>query len=371
MAPRTYPGDAAEVLARRRRLDPAFDGDSQVDFPKMRSGGLDCAFFIVFTGQRENDGAGFVQAKRHANLMFAAIHRMADLYPHQIVLATDPDDVEPAWRSGKLVACIGIENGYPMGEDLSLVEQFHKRGARYMGIAHTGHNQLGDAHTPPEPLHGGLSELGVRAVQEMNRVGIMPDVSHASKATAMQVIATSSAPVIASHSGCAALYTHSRNMDDELLQAMAAKGGVIQVVAFESYLRDYTERNKEVRALREELGLPRRRSRDAADLSPEELETRLAKFEKRMVAINDRHPRTNVTHLVDHIDHAVNLIGLDHVGISSDFDGGGGIEGWDNAAETFNVTLELVRRGYTEAQIHQLWSGNLLRVWRAVRDHAK
>lgn len=322
LAPDQLPADPATAERFRRLYDPSVRGDAQVDFPKMKEGGYDCAFFIVYTAQLRLDAGGFARAFAEAEGKFDAIHRMCERFPDTIGLAKSPDDVEALHAAGKLIACIGIENGYPMGEDLTRIAHFHERGARYMGIAHNGHTQLGDSHTPAEPLHGGLSELGRKAVAELNRVGIMVDVSHSSRATMLQIVELSQAPVIASHSGARAVCDHTRNLDDEQLRAIAQKGGVVQCVA-------------------------------------------LADFVKPKAA-----GRANVHDFVDHIDHVVQIAGIDHVGIGSDFDGGGGIDGWNDASESRNVTRELVRRGYSEPQIGKIWSGNLLRVWREVEKVA-
>ncbi|MEM7200583.1 MAG: dipeptidase [Planctomycetota bacterium] len=312
--PAELPSDPQKRELFRQKYDPAVRGEQQVDFPKMREGLYDTAFFIVYVGQGALNPSSFQRAYKAAITKFDAIHRMTERYPEDIELARSPADVLRIAGAGKLVACIGIENGYPMGEDLGRIAEFHERGARYMSIAHNRHSQLGDSHTPEEPMHGGLSDLGRQAVDELNRVGIMIDISHAAKPTMLQVLEQSGAPVVASHSGCRAVCDHSRNLDDEQLRALRDNGGVIQCVALGSFV--------------------------AAD-----------------------REQADVAAFVDHIDHVVQTIGIEHVGISSDFDGGGGIPGWNDASETFNVTLELVRRGYTEEQIGKIWSGNLLRVW--------
>lgn len=388
--------------AYRKRFDPTVRGSNQVDFPKSREGGYDCAFYVVYVGQGRVDGGGFVQAKRQALLKFNAIHRMAEKYPEHIEIAYTPDDVRRIHASGRLVACIGIENGYPMGDDIALIKRFKELGAGYMGITHTGHNQLGDSSSPgwyateDEPervMHGGLSELGREAVAEINRQGIMVDISHAGKQTMLEILEVSQAPVIASHSSVYALRDHNRNLDDEQLLALKENGGVMQTVALGNYVKDPAPRREAIVALREEMGLPAdggrggrggrgggggRRGGVAAE-QPEltdedraEREALQAEFERRVAEeIDPEFPPANVEDFVDHIDYAVNLIGIDHVGISSDFDGGGGIDGWDNATETFNVTHELVKRGYTEEEIAKIWSGNLLRVWREVEEVAQ
>ena len=200
--------------------------------------------------------------------MFDAIHRMCERFPQHIELARSPDDVLRIHKAGKLVACIGIENGFPMGEDLSRIEHFYWRGARYMGICHNGHNQLGDSHKPRrrggKPLHGGLSELGRKAIAEMNRLGIMVDISHSAKTTMLQALAASKAPVIASHSGCAAVRPHGRNLDDEQLRALKKNGGVIQIVGLAAFIKDDTEARRNIAIAREQLGLPG--DREIADM---------------------------------------------------------------------------------------------------------
>lgn len=347
------------------RDDPRRWGPNQVDFQKMRAGGLDCAFYIVYVGQGPLDADGFARAKEQALAKFDAIERQARRFPDDIVLARTPDDVLRGVAEGKLVSCIGIENGYAMGEDLSLIQEFQRRGARYMSITHNGHSQLGDSNTPAEPLHGGLTDLGRRAIEELNRVGIMVDVSHAGKTTMMQALAHSKAPVLASHSGVRALCDHPRNLDDEQLRALAAKRGVLQCVAFDSYVVDGTARDAAIAETRAELGLPPRQRFNRVDPATED-QAKLTELRKRVAEIEARFPRATVANLVDHIDHAVKIMGIDGVAISSDFDGGGGILGWRDASETFHVTLELVRRGYDEASIQKLWSGNTLRLWREV-----
>jgi len=369
LASEDVPEDPAERERFLARNDPRVWGTNQVDFPKMRAGGLDVAFYIVYVGQGPLTEEGFAVAAQQAQAKFDAIHRMARRFPDDIEIAYSADDVERIAASGKLVACIGIENGFAMGTDLDRIAEFHALGARYMSLVHNRHSQLGDSHTPAdEPLHGGLSELGAQAIEQLNLHGIMVDVSHASKQTMLDAVEHSKAPVIASHSGVDAVRVHGRNLDDEQLLALKANGGVIQMVAFASYVKDDGGRSTEIAALREELNLPRRRGGGAADTP--EITARRKIFRERVKAIEARHPRANVQDFVDHIDHAVRFIGLEHVAISSDFDGGGGVTGWNDASETFQVTLELVRRGYTEAEIGKLWSGNTLRLWRAVESVA-
>jgi membrane dipeptidase len=351
------------------------DNPRQVTLQKMKAGGLDAGFFIVYVGQGDRTAEGNASAYNQAVKKFDAIHRMAEtMYPDRIEIAYTADDVTRIQKKGKLIACIGIENGWPIGRDLRKLKEFHDRGGRYITLSHNGHNDICDSANPaagePEAEHNGVSEFGRQVIAEMNRLGIMVDVSHVSKKTALDAIRFSKAPVIASHSGAAAVNKNPRNMDDETLLALRANGGVIQCVALGSFVKTQPippERQKAVAELRREFGLPESQGGMRRTMQALSEEQRTA-FRERMRSIDQKHPLTPVTvsDFVDHVDHAVKLIGIDHVGISSDFDGGGGVLGWNNAAETLNVTVELVRRGYTEEQIAKLWGLNLLRVWKDV-----
>lgn len=353
--------------------------DTQVNLPKMKEGGLDVAWLIVYTGQDTLSADGYDKASENAMSKFEAIHKLCEeIAPDQIELALTSADVRRIVDSGKKVAMIGVENAYPIGEDLSKIEEYQKLGARYISLAHNGHSQFSDSNTGEQDsvwLHNGLSDLGKQAVAEMNRVGIMIDVSHPSKEAMKQMIELTKAPIIASHSSARALCNHSRNLDDEQLLLMKENGGVVQTVAFSSYLN--TEKH-EARAdymkqvyqkVADSLGVDWYERSQFATLSKEQRDAFFEYYPKvvniaKELAEKDPNipPAVNVSDFVDHIDYMVKLIGIDHVGISSDFDGGGGIEGWSDASETFNVTLELVKRGYTEEEIAKLWGGNLLRV---------
>ncbi len=353
------------------------DLPTQVTLPKMEAGGLDVAWFIVYTGQGDLDDAGYAAAYENAIDKFRAIRWLAEEQaPDRIEIAYTSDDVRRIVASGRKVAMIGIENAYPVGLDLNRIEEFHELGGRYMSLAHNGHSQFSDSNTGERDgvwLHDGLSDLGREAVREMNRLGIMIDISHPSKDAIMQMIELSEAPVIASHSSARALNDVSRNLDDEQLRAVAANGGVVQTVAFRSYLD--SEKNAAfqdaLRVIEEEIaGEMDVELLDRAAIQALPEAERGPYFEqvqeiRRMSSARkdevDAEP-VGVSDFIDHVDYLVNLMGIEHVGISSDFDGGGGVDGWDDASETFNVTLELVRRGYTEEEIGMLWSGNLLRV---------
>jgi len=357
---------------------------TQVDLVKMKEGGLDAAFLIVYVGQTpELNEAGFARAHAQAMEKFAAIHRLVDtLAPDRVGLARTAADARRIAASGRSVVFIGVENGFPIGADITNVRRFHDLGARYMSLAHNGHSQLSDSNTGERDgvwLHNGLSALGREVVREMNRVGMMIDVSHPSKASMMQTLEISRAPVIGSHSSARAICGHSRNMDDEQLRALAKNRGVVQVVAFNSYVLCDAEKNAAredaIAMLRKEYGITATSRREITEqieaLPDARRNAYLAAQEDITARRYPADPAATVSDFVDHIDYIVKLIGVDYVGISSDFDGGGGVDGWRSAEETLNVTRELVRRGYSEEDIGKIWSGNLLRVLEEVEAVAR
>ena len=351
-------------------VDPA-TADLQVNLDKMKTGGLNAGFFIVYVGQSARTDENYAKAQAEAETKFAAIHRMADeLYPNRIEIAYRAEDVERIAGAGKLVAAIGIENGFVLGKGLEKLDKYYELGARYVTLAHNGNNDLAGSAQPraelgdPADATMGVTPLGGEAIARMNRLGIMVDISHGSKQTALDAIRLSAAPVIASHSGIAGVTVHARNLDDETLRALGDDGGVVQVVAFDAYLRHVPEAElAAVRALREKVGLT---TGGAGSLPPD----KRAEYDRGLREIQAQWPPATVKSFVDHIDYAVKLIGVDHVGISSDFGGGGGVTGWNDATETGNVTAELRARGYSDEDIGKIWSGNLLRVWRAVETTA-
>ena len=352
-----------------RDIDPGTNTALQVDLPKMLQGGLDAGFFIVFVSQGPLTDEGYANAYNAALLKFDAIDRQSALYGHVIGLAKTPSEVVALSDSGKLVAMIGLENGYSLGANAEHLQEFYDRGARYMSLTHMGNTQFGDSaggiSDGPEPTHGGLSPLGQSTIAEMNRLGIMIDVSHAAKSTTMQAVKASLAPVIASHSALRKFHDIPRNISRKEMRAIAKRGGVVQIVAFDSYLHEMpTEKGAAIGEIRKNMGLNSREAMRAA--TPDQR----GELRTRIRGLDDTWPRAGVSELVDQIDYAVKTIGIDHVGIASDFGGGGGIAGWDGADETFNITLELVRRGYGQRDIAKIWGGNLLRVWREVETIA-
>ena len=364
------------------------DTDTQVNLPKMEKGGLDVAWFIVYTGQGDLTEEGYEKAAANAQSKFDAIHRLVNEYgSHKIGLAKSSADVDSLRKIGKKVAMIGVENAYPLGEDLTEVKRYYDLGARYMSLAHNGHNQFSDSNTGEfdnTAKHRGLSELGKKVIDSMNYYGIMVDLSHPSKESIRQTIEQTKAPVVASHSGARALSDHPRNLDDEQLEWIQKNGGVVQTVALALFVNK--EKHKKYlsavdsvyQITANKLGIRYLSSSERRQLKEKERAEYENLFSKIVTAAAEdlaeakaKYPPVNVSDYVDHIDYIKNKIGIDHVGISSDFDGGGGIEGWQDASETFNVTLELVKRGYTEEEIGKIWSGNLLRVLDATEETAK
>lgn len=362
--------------------------NSQVNLPNMVSGGLDVSWLIVYTGQDSLTKRGFEKAAANAEAKFSAIHRLVyDYAPDQIELALTADDVRRIWKSGKKVAMIGVENGFPLGTDINNVKKFYDQGARYISLAHNGHSQLSDSNTGEADgvyLHNGISELGRQVIDQMNYYGIMVDISHPSKEAIRQMAEQSKAPIIASHSSARALCDHSRNLDDEQLEWVKNSGGVVQTVAFSSYLNTAKHnahkkaKDSILKLVGEKHNIPVLDKYQMRALSFDELQAYI-KLRKELMtlasddleAIKSTYPPVSVTDLVDHVDYIKNKIGIEHVGISSDFDGGGGIEGWQDASETLNVTKELVKRGYSQDEIEKIWGGNLLRVMEEVETVAK
>lgn len=336
--------------------DPLKSG-SKVDLPRMKEGGLDAVFFAVFLSQSARTPEGNNKVKERTLRIFNAIHEAIKNHSSMAELALTPDDAYRIEEKGKRAIYIGIENGYSVGNDLSLIKQYYDLGARYITLCHTRNNDICDSSTD-KPEHHGLSEFGKQVVAEMNRLGMIIDVSHISDASFYDVLKLSKAPVIASHSCARALCEHPRNLDDEMLRKLAENGGVIQICMLDSYVKkreSSPKRNAAVKALKEKYGDFDRLSQEEKSKAREEWRVLGEKYPSRPVTVSDA---------VDHIDHIVKLVGIDHVGIGTDFDGGGGLEGCYDVSELGNITHELVRRGYTEEQIRKIWGGNFIRVFR-------
>ncbi|MFH1943332.1 MAG: membrane dipeptidase, partial [bacterium] len=282
------------------RVDPGIDNPNlKCDLVKMEKGGLDGVFLAVFVGQRRDglDEEGYKAGYENAMAKFEAIHRLTEtMYPDRCELAKTPDDVVRIEKTGKRVILIGIENGYPIGMDLSLVKKYYDLGARYITLSHSRHNQICDSSSPEKPLHNGLSEFGKQVVAEMNRLGIMCDVSHISEKSFFDLIEVSKAPIIATHSGCSGVNPNKRNLTDDQLKALKKNGGVIQIVALGGYLKPETpEHRKAVEDLRTEMNLPdRREMRGMSQQEREALRPKFEQFQKRMEELEKTIPGTSV-----------------------------------------------------------------------------
>jgi membrane dipeptidase len=302
---------------------PFEDGPRCVDLPKLKAGRIAAVCFAAYIPQDKRDDAGHAAAAARVRAMLDAIAEMAPRDGSGGLLTSTAESIAKAYAAGKTGIIPAIENGYAMGKDLAALDEFAARGVRYITLTHNGHNELADAAIPRKDLdnaeaeHGGLSELGRAAVARMNELGILVDVSHAAKSTMLQAAALSRTPILATHSCIRGLCDHPRNLDDEQLEALQAVGGLVQITIVSNFLR------------------PKGRS---ADLS--------------------------VADIADHVDYAVRKIGIEHVGIGTDFDGGGGVRGFMNASQAPHLTKELAKRGYDHEALGKIWGGNFLRLLR-------
>jgi membrane dipeptidase len=311
--------------------DPFTRTDRHVDLPKMAEGGLDAGCFAAFVPQGPRTPAACAEAAERCFAMLDVIRGMGTTRNGLTArVCTTAEEIEQAKADGALAIIPAVENGHVIGEDLSLLARLRRLGVIYITMTHNGHNLLADSANPrrdlgdQETLHGGLSALGREAVAEMNRLGIMVDVSHLSRRSMLQSVQISRAPVVATHSCVTALCDHPRNLDDMQLDALRDTEGLVQITAMPPFLR-----------------------------------------------MKGRSDTVSVRDFCDHLDYVVKRVGLAHCGISSDFDGGGAITDWRDAAQSPNITAELVRRGYGQSEIGALWGGNFLRVMRAAARAAE
>ncbi|MCE7031329.1 dipeptidase [Lysobacter sp. GX 14042] len=362
--------DIPRTYMQEPRFDAGEDTELRVDLGKMERGGLDAAFFIIYVEQGPLTAEGYAAAKATAEARYEGIEAMLARYPDRIRYAGSPAEVRRNHTDGVLSASIGIENAYSLGRSLGALDAAWARGARYLGLTHVGHNAVCTSSSPHEatgeaPAGAGLSGFGRSLVLRANQLGMMVDVSHSSDQCVRDAVAASRAPVIASHSGAHALVQHPRNLNDELLRAIAGTGGVVQVVAYTHFLRADPEREAAEQALKDAV------ARQAGDAAFDyKLHEDLPAFQEGLARIEADYPPASLEDFMDHVEHVVSVAGIDHVGLASDFDGGGGITGWMDASETPNVTAALRERGFSEADIGKLWSGNLLRVWGEVLARA-
>jgi membrane dipeptidase len=350
----------------------AIDGDGQVDLPKLERGQVDAAVLAVFVPQGPRTPEGYAKAKADADTKLAAIRAIAELHPDRAVLALSAADVEAAAKAGKRAIIVGFLNAYPFGESLEPIDAYYRAGVRSFGFVHAGNNAYADSSRPsaagPKVEWGGLSPLGKAAVAKLNDLGVIIDVSQLTPEGVFQTLKLSRAPVIASHSGVQGVADAPRNLSDAELDAIKANGGVVQVVAFSPYLvKPGPDFAAKVAPIRAQFGLRATyaKTADGTEVLPPD------KRADYSHAINALLPKATVKDLVDSVDYAVKRIGIDHVGLSSDFNHGGGVVGWANEGEAANVTAELVRHGYSEADIGKLWGGNYLRVFKAVETQAQ
>lgn len=344
------------------KSDPRKAG-GKLDFPRMEEGGLDGVFFAVFVGQRERTPQGNEYAKNRALMLFDSIYAVVERNSAQAEIALSSTDLKKIAGKGKKAVYIGIENGFTVGSDLSLVSRYFDLGARYITLCHTSNNDICDSSTDEEgPEHGGLSDFGRELIAEMNSLGMMVDVSHISDQAFYDVMETSRVPIIASHSNARAVCDNPRNLSDDMLQKLAEKGGVIQLCLLSDYVA-YTEPFPERDSARQVVRLKYGDWNELGD-SIRNL------YSKEWYAVDDVYPPrlANVSQFCDHFDHVVDLIGIEHVGFGSDFDGGAGLADCYDVAELPNVTNELLKRGYSKSDLQKFWSKNLLRVMKEVES---
>ena len=350
------PANAAVTGFDIRARHTAADG-SQVDYPRMVEGGVDGGFFVIFTPHGARGVAGNAAARDHGLLRAAVIREMVAKNGDLFTLATKAEEAQAISKAGKRFVYISIENSSPVAGDLSLMKTFYDLGVRMMGPIHVLNNDLGDSATDPKgPEFNGLSPLGKQFVAEANRLGVLIDASHASDAVLDQILELSKAPIILSHTGAKAVYNHPRNIDDDRLRALAAKGGVIQINAFSSYMIDVPknpERDAALAELTKTFGFPR-------DVPADKREA----YRSARAAIDAKYPlpRASIDHLVAHILHAAKVAGKDHIGLSGDFDGGGGVEGFNDVTDFPALTERLIKAGFSKDDLAKFWGGNALRV---------
>ena len=340
------------------RHDPATER-SKLDLPRMEEGGLDGVFFAVFIGQKERTPGGNNAALVEANTIMDSIRSMVADFPDQLAFASSPGEFRRNEKQGKHSIFLGMENGYPVGNNIALVDSFYHDGIRYITLCHSYNNDICDSSTDSVE-HGGLSAFGEEVVRRMNDQGIMVDVSHASDASFYDVIEMSRAPIIASHSCTRAICDNPRNLSDDMLLRLKENGGVIQMCILSAYVKT-PEPNPERDAARQAVYEKHGNYYELDDAGKE------AFLEDWYQVDVDFPPKlATVADVVDHIDHVVKVAGIDHVGIGTDFDGGGGVEDCYDVSQMNNITFELVRRGYSKKEIKKIWSGNLMPVMKGV-----
>ncbi|MGF1524071.1 MAG: dipeptidase [Leptolyngbyaceae cyanobacterium] len=361
----------------RQSVNPEFDagvrhaagspGSGQWDLVRMKDGGLDAAFISIFTPQRDLTEEGYAEAATLSNQMIEWTYQLDSDYADKAAIALTPADAYRLEQTGKRALFLGMENGYPLGTDIEAVQAFYDQGIRYITLTHAKNNQLGDSSTDEPQVWQGLSPFGEAVVHEMNRLGIMVDVSHVHDDTFWDVMRLTKAPILASHSSARTLRDVPRNLDDTMLRAIKENGGVVQLCLLGDYIEAIAqspEREQALAALADEQAAWLR-----GDLNDAEVADLLSQYR----AINAQYPEVKPTlaDAMDHIDHMVTVMGIDHVGIGSDFDGGGGLADLEDVSQMLNITQKLLDRGYTPDDIRKIWGGNLMRVFDAVIEVAE
>lgn len=368
------------------------DGPGQFDLVKAAKGRLSGAALTVFGWPEIWNGpnaphrptAGFVEAARNEQqARYTIITGMVRDFPERVGIAYTPDDFRRLHGEGKFAVFISMLNAYPLGNDLDQLDLWAARGMRMFGFSYVGNNDWADSSRPlpffndtPDALNG-LSDTGKQAVQRLNDLGVIIDVSQMSSKALEQVSQLSRTPMVASHSAPRALVDIPRNLSDKEMQLIKESGGVVQIVGFPTYLRPLSQPSQDkLNSLRSQFDLPPLRSLEMALMPGDAIitvwpEQRFGEYASGLYGIVEEEPKATLKDYGDAIDYAVKKIGIDHVGISSDFNDGGGLEGWKDVSQTRNVTAELLQRGYSEADIAKLWGGNFLRVWDTVQKAAK
>ncbi|MFH2095403.1 MAG: dipeptidase [Bacteroidota bacterium] len=343
------------------RHDPKLS-HSKIDFPRMVEGGMDAVFFAAFIGQGPRTTEGNIAATEQTKWIIEGIHDILEKYPGYATAAFSADDAARIKKSGKRAVYIGIENGYAIGSQIAMIDTFYTMGVRYITLCHTKNNDICDSST--DSTESGLTGFGKEVVMRMNSLGVMIDVSHISDQAFFDVLKTTKTPVIASHSSVRAVCEHPRNFSDSMLYALKENGGVIQICILSDYVKK-PDPNPGRDSLEEAV---RKKYKGFINLSEEEMQN----ARRDWYAIDDLYPPelATVSDAVDHIDYVVKLIGIDYVGIGTDFDGGGGLADCYDVSQMGNITIELVKRGYTKEQIEKIWGGNFLRVFREVEKQA-
>ena len=342
----------------------SFEEDgTHVDLPRMNEGGLDGGFWVIFTRQGPLDEASYAAARTHGLMRQTAIREFAAKYHDEVALALTASDVETILAADKKVVFQSMENSYPLGTDVSLLEHFYIGGLRMIAPVHFANNQFADSATDINQIYEGLSPLGEDLVREANRLGLVLDGSHASDDTVRDMLALSTTPIILSHTGAKAIYDHPRNIDDALLLELAENGGVIQMNIFGGYLEELIaspERQAAVDAFNEEFGT------NTAEMDAETL----AAWAKARTELNELHPRPRSTYgkFMEHTFHVLDVIGPDHVGISGDWDGGGGVNGMSDVSMLQKITRDLLAAGYTQEDVANIWGGNMMRLVKAAEE---